>query len=125
MTGIFLREGSGVDDETTPPTTKEQIEGFLSALMSLVKEHNSQGNVSPIRLNFEVEGNDTKTRVIVTRKEIGDAYLKKPFKEMTKTPLTRRIIEFSGPEFKMPANVKLYDGSTDLEDHLSWFSSAA
>ncbi|GJR02794.1 hypothetical protein Tco_0525778 [Tanacetum coccineum] len=28
--------------------------------------------------------------------------------EPVKTPLTRRIIEFTGPEFKMPTNVKLF-----------------
>nr|GEX43619.1 reverse transcriptase domain-containing protein [Tanacetum cinerariifolium] len=33
--------------------------------------------------------------------------------------------EFAGPEFKMLANIKLYDGTTDPEDHLSRFSSAA
>nr|GEW46452.1 hypothetical protein [Tanacetum cinerariifolium] len=30
-----------------------------------------------------------------------------------------------GPKYKMPANIKLYDGTTDLEDHLSRFASAA
>ncbi|GJW76139.1 hypothetical protein Tco_0137821 [Tanacetum coccineum] len=44
---------------------------------------------------------------------------------MVKTPLTRRIIEFADPEFKMSSNVKLYDGTMDPEDHLSRFSSAA
>nr|GEU46581.1 reverse transcriptase domain-containing protein [Tanacetum cinerariifolium] len=39
--------------------------------------------------------------------------------------LTRRIIEFAGPEYKMPTNIKLYDGTTDPEDHLSRFASAA
>nr|GEU91096.1 reverse transcriptase domain-containing protein [Tanacetum cinerariifolium] len=40
-------------------------------------------------------------------------------------PLTQRIIEFSSLKFKMPANIKLYDGTTDPEDHLSRLSSAA
>nr|GEV19742.1 hypothetical protein [Tanacetum cinerariifolium] len=34
-------------------------------------------------------------------------------------------IEFAGPEYKMPANIKLYDGTTDPEDHLSRFASVA
>nr|GEX59147.1 hypothetical protein [Tanacetum cinerariifolium] len=38
--------------------------------------------------------------------QLGDADLKRPFKEAVRTPLTRRIIEFAGPEFKMPANIK-------------------
>ncbi|GJV65220.1 hypothetical protein Tco_1476048 [Tanacetum coccineum] len=49
MTSPLLEQGSEDGDDTTPHATKEQIEGYLSALRSLVKEHNSQGNVSPIR----------------------------------------------------------------------------
>ncbi|GJU51996.1 hypothetical protein Tco_1221551 [Tanacetum coccineum] len=124
MTGPLLGKGSGDDDRTTP-TTKEQIEGCLSALRSLVKEHNSRGNVSLIHLNFDEDRDDTGTRTIVTGKKVGDADLKRPFKETAKTPLTRRIIEFAGPEFKLPTYIKLYDGMTDLEDHLSRFASAA
>ncbi|GJV65221.1 hypothetical protein Tco_1476049 [Tanacetum coccineum] len=81
MTSPLLEQGSEDGDDTTPHATKEQIEGYLSTLRSLVKEHNSRGNVSPI--------------------------------------------QFVGPEFKMPSNVKLYDGTTDPDDHLSRFSSAA
>nr|GEV93551.1 hypothetical protein [Tanacetum cinerariifolium] len=54
-----------------------------------------------------------------------DEDLGNPFKEARRTPLTRRIIEFAGPEYKMPANIKLYDGTTDPEDDLSRFASAA
>ncbi|GKE46783.1 hypothetical protein Tco_1478041, partial [Tanacetum coccineum] len=92
---------------------------------SLVKEHNSLGNVSPIRLNFDEDRDNTGTRTIVTGKKVGDTDLKRPFKETVKTPLTRRIIEFAGPEFKMPTYIKFYDGTADLEDHLSRFASAA
>nr|GEU60074.1 reverse transcriptase domain-containing protein [Tanacetum cinerariifolium] len=67
----------------------------------------------------------TRIRTVVTGKEIGDAHLKRPFKEAVKTPLTRRIIEFADLEFKMPTNIKLYNGTTDSEDHLSRFSFAA
>ncbi|GKF49916.1 hypothetical protein Tco_0143167 [Tanacetum coccineum] len=91
----------------------------VGSQVSLVKEHNSRNNVSPIRLNFDEGDDGTEVQTIVTEKEIVDANLKKPFKETVKTPLTRRIIEFTGPEFKMPTNVKLYDGTTDPEDHLS------
>ncbi|GJZ01828.1 hypothetical protein Tco_0519789 [Tanacetum coccineum] len=98
MTGTnFLEGGSRDNDETTLPTTKEHIKGYLSALRSLVKEHNSRGNVSLIRLNFDEDGDGT----IGTRKE------------------------FAGPKFKMSANVKLYDGTMVPEDRLSRFSSAA
>nr|GEV18507.1 hypothetical protein [Tanacetum cinerariifolium] len=53
-----------------------------------------------------------------------DVDLRKSFKEALRTPLTRRIIEFAGPEYRMPTNIKLYDESTDLEDHLIQFASA-
>nr|GEX73022.1 reverse transcriptase domain-containing protein [Tanacetum cinerariifolium] len=81
---------------------REQIEGHLSALRSLLKEHNGRGNVSPIRLSFDDVEDQTRVRMVVTGKEIGDADLKRPFKEAVKTPLTRRIIEFAGLKFKMP-----------------------
>nr|GEU52520.1 reverse transcriptase domain-containing protein [Tanacetum cinerariifolium] len=103
----------------------EQIEGHLSALKSLVKEHNCWGDVSPIHLSFDDEEGRTRVRTVVTGKEVVDVDLKRPFKEAVKTPLTRRIIEFAGPEFKMSSNIKLYDGTTDPEDRLSRFSSAA
>ncbi|GKF39465.1 hypothetical protein Tco_0119526, partial [Tanacetum coccineum] len=125
MTSTLLEGGYKDDDGTTPPTTKEHLEGCLSALGLLVKEHNSRGNVSPIRLNFDEDRDGTRICTVVTRKEIVGADLKKPFKETIRTPLIRRIIEFAGPEFKMPANVKLYDGTTDPEDHLNRFSFAA
>ncbi|GKE83025.1 hypothetical protein Tco_1553025 [Tanacetum coccineum] len=108
----------------TDPSVREQVEGHLSALRSLLQEHNGRGNVSPIRLNFDDEENLARRRTMVTGKEIRGVDLKRPFKEAVKTPLTRRIIEFVGPEFKIPANIKLYDGTTDPEDHLSRFSSA-
>ncbi|GJT41911.1 hypothetical protein Tco_0941776 [Tanacetum coccineum] len=88
---------------------------------SLFKEHNGRGNVSPIRLSFD----DVEDRKVVIGKEVADADLKRPFKEAVKTLLTRRIIEFTGPEFKLPVNIKLYDGTTDPEDHLNRFSFAA
>ncbi|GJX52068.1 hypothetical protein Tco_0280437 [Tanacetum coccineum] len=55
-------------------------------------------------------------------KDVGEEDLSKPFKEKLKTPLTRRIIEFVGPEYVMPTNITLYDGSTDPADHLNRFS---
>ncbi|GJY37361.1 hypothetical protein Tco_0422739 [Tanacetum coccineum] len=69
----------------------------------------------------------TRVRTVITGKEVVDANLKRPFKEAVKTPLTRRIIEFAAPEFKMSSSIKLYDETTDPEDHLSrargWFEN--
>ncbi|GJU44487.1 hypothetical protein Tco_1201753 [Tanacetum coccineum] len=105
------------------PSAREHIEGHLSALGWLLKERNGRGNVSPIRLNFDDAEGQPRVHMVVTGTVV-DADLKKSFKEAVKTPLTRRIIEFAGLEFKMPANIRLYDGATDPEDHLSRFSSA-
>ncbi|GJW36457.1 hypothetical protein Tco_0059377 [Tanacetum coccineum] len=114
MTGPLLGQGSGYDDGTTPPTTKEQIEGRLSALRSLVKEHNSRGNVSPIRLNFDEDENHTRTRTIVTGKEIGDADLKKPFKETIRKTIS---VGFSSAansgEWPMPVWCRIFQQTLD------------
>ncbi|GJV41995.1 hypothetical protein Tco_1420435 [Tanacetum coccineum] len=91
-------EGQDNREVTPPPLTKEQIEGNLSALR------------------------DTR---VVKGKEVVDDNLRNPFKEALKKPLTCRIIEFSCPKYKMPTNIKLYDWTTDMEDHLGRFASAA
>ncbi|GJU74428.1 reverse transcriptase domain-containing protein [Tanacetum coccineum] len=116
----------GQDDrEGTPPLTKEQIEGHISAMKSIIKDHNKRNKANPIRLNFEIEDQDPNEDRIVKGKEIDDEDLSKPFKETLKTPFTRRIIEFSGPEYSMPTNIALYNGSTDPADHLNRFVGAA
>ncbi|GJR97038.1 hypothetical protein Tco_0269212 [Tanacetum coccineum] len=113
------------DTSKVTPSAGKQIEGHLAARRSLVKEHNGRGNISPIHLCFDDGEERTRVWTVVTGKEVMDADLKRPFKEAVKTPLTRRIIEFAGPEFNMSANIKLYDGTTNPEDHLSRFASAA
>nr|GEU43592.1 hypothetical protein [Tanacetum cinerariifolium] len=114
------------DHEDTPsPLTKEHIEGHVSALKSLIKSHNQRNKGDPICLNFESEDTEVQDLGIAKGNEVMDEYLRKPFKEARRTPLTYRIIEFAGPEYKMPANIKLYDGTTDPKDHLSHFTNAA
>ena len=54
---------------------------------------------------------------------IGDD-LRKHYKEMIKSLFTKRIIEFSAPKHKMPTNLKLYDGTTDPDDHINRFTGA-
>ncbi|GJR18283.1 reverse transcriptase domain-containing protein [Tanacetum coccineum] len=115
----------GQDDrEVTPPLTKEQIEWHVSALRSLIKDHNRKNKTDPIRLDFSEEDVTAKDTRIVKGKEVVDDDLIKPFKEVLKTPLTRKIIEFAGPEYKMPTNIKLYDGTTNSEDHLGRLANA-
>ncbi|GJW03216.1 reverse transcriptase domain-containing protein [Tanacetum coccineum] len=118
-------EGTDDREETPPPLTKEQIEGHVSALKSLIKSHNRKNKGDPICLDFETEDTETQDHNIAKGKEVVDEDLRKPFKEARRTPFTRRIIEFAGPEYKMPTNIKLYDGTTDPEDHLSRFAGAA
>nr|GEZ17174.1 reverse transcriptase domain-containing protein [Tanacetum cinerariifolium] len=68
----------------TTPSVREQIEGHLSALISLLKEHNRRRNVSLIHLSFDDVEDRTRVRTVVKGKEIGDADLKRPFKENSK-----------------------------------------
>nr|GEY28105.1 reverse transcriptase domain-containing protein [Tanacetum cinerariifolium] len=127
MEGLIDGGGpEGADDqEETPPLTKEQIEGHVSALKSLIKSHNRKNKGDPIRLDFETVEAEIQGHTVVKGKEVIDEDLRKPFKEARRTPFTRRIIEFAGPEYKMSNNIKLYDGTTDPEDHLSRFAGAA
>ncbi|GJW09295.1 transposase, MuDR, MULE transposase domain protein [Tanacetum coccineum] len=95
------------------------------SLHDRARDHNKRNTTNPIRLNFEVEDTEVRDNRIVKGKAVVDDDLKKPFKEALKMPLIRRIIEFAGSKYKMPANIKLYDGNADPEDHLSRFASAA
>ncbi|GJV30780.1 hypothetical protein Tco_1391180 [Tanacetum coccineum] len=128
MAGLSEGGGPQIQDDregTPPPLTKEQIKGHVSALRSIIKDHNMKNKINPIQIDFDEENIMIRDTRIVKGKEVVDDDLRKPFKEALKTPLTHRIIEFAGPEYKMPANIKLYDGTTDLEDHLGRFASAA
>ncbi|GJX18765.1 reverse transcriptase domain-containing protein [Tanacetum coccineum] len=127
MAGPSESGGLEVQDDrevTPPPLTKEQIEGHLSALRSIIKDQNRKNKTDPIRLDFEEEDTTARDTRIVRGKRVVDDDLRKPFNEALKTPLTRRIIEFDGLEYKMPTNIKLYDGTPDPEDHLGRFTSA-
>ncbi|GJR72747.1 hypothetical protein Tco_0085112 [Tanacetum coccineum] len=102
-------EGADDREETPPPLTKEQIEGHVSALKSLIKSHNQKNKGDPIRLDFEMVDTEVQGHNVVKGKEVTDEDLRKPFKKARRTPFTRRILEFAGPEYKMPNNIKLYD----------------
>ncbi|GKD89162.1 reverse transcriptase domain-containing protein, partial [Tanacetum coccineum] len=120
----------GLDDryerEGTPlPLTKEQIEGHISVIKSLIKDYNQQNRADPIRLDFGTDNIPLNEGRVARGKDVSEEDLSKPFKEKLKIPLTRRIIEFAGPEYVMPTNITLYDGSTDPADHLNRFSMVA
>ncbi|GKC33371.1 hypothetical protein Tco_1040665 [Tanacetum coccineum] len=57
--------------------------------------------------------------------ESGTDDLKKPYKEVLESPFTRRIIKFSALSHQMLTNLRIYDGSTDPDDHISRFMGAA
>nr|GEU57882.1 hypothetical protein [Tanacetum cinerariifolium] len=79
----------------------------------------------PIRPDFKSEDTEVQDLGIARGKKVIDEDLGKHFKKAQRTTLTCRIIEFAGLEYKMPANIKLYDGTTDPEDHLSRFANMA
>ncbi|GJR66368.1 hypothetical protein Tco_0012433 [Tanacetum coccineum] len=115
--------GGGMDDqnerEGTPlPLTKEQINRHFRNKV-IIKYYNRQNKADPIRLDFGTYNILLKEGRVARGKDVGEEDLSKPFKEILKTPLTRRIIEFAGPEYVMPTNITLYDGSTDPADHLN------
>ncbi|GKC58528.1 reverse transcriptase domain-containing protein [Tanacetum coccineum] len=116
---------------TTPnqsPSLQNQILNHISSLETLIKQHNEKAEalITPIRLTFSEEEDSSKGK----GKEKGateemDDDLKKPYKEVLKSPFTRRIIEFSASSHRMPTNLKIYDGSIDSNDHITHFVRAA
>ncbi|GJU35187.1 hypothetical protein Tco_1183541, partial [Tanacetum coccineum] len=54
-----------------------------------------------------------------------DDDLKRPYKEVLKSPFTRRIIEFSAPSHRMPINLWIYDDFTNSDDHIFPFVGSA
>ncbi|GJU09058.1 hypothetical protein Tco_1125488 [Tanacetum coccineum] len=91
-------------------------------------EHNKKVGtlITPIRLTVGEEADSSKGKD--KRKEPieeADEDLKKPYKEVLKLPFTRRIIKFSAPSHRMPTNLRIYDGSTDPDDHITRFVGAA
>ncbi|GJR34963.1 hypothetical protein Tco_1210647 [Tanacetum coccineum] len=54
-----------------------------------------------------------------------DEDLLKPYKEILKSSFTRRIIKFSAPSHRTPTNLKIYNGSTDPDDHVTRFVGVA
>ncbi|GJU87381.1 reverse transcriptase domain-containing protein [Tanacetum coccineum] len=104
--------------------TKSIIEGHVSALKELLKEPSNRDLIKPMLLDFNDIQDVSDEDIKVNKKgntKVGDEDLSKPFKEVLKCPFTRRIIEFSSPGHRMPANAKVYDGTGDPEDHVGRF----
>ncbi|GKB73557.1 reverse transcriptase domain-containing protein [Tanacetum coccineum] len=105
-------EGTDDREETPPPLTKEQIEGHVSALKSLIKSHNRKNKGDPIRLDFEMVDTEVHGHNVVKGKEVTDEDLRKPFKESRRTPFTRRIIKFAG-ELPMHVWCRMFQQTLD------------
>ncbi|GJS94144.1 reverse transcriptase domain-containing protein [Tanacetum coccineum] len=103
------------------PNLQEQILNHISSLKALVQLHNESptGSVRPIRLSFDDEERPKEKH----DEEPED--LRKPYKEVLKSPFSRRIIKFSAPNHQTQTNLKIYDGSTDPDDHITRFMGAA
>jgi hypothetical protein len=106
----------------------EQIQNHIATLRALIQQYNNTGEtpIEPIQLDFEAsQSQDVGAQK--TEEEMTDD-LSKPFKAASKSPFTRRIIDFSGPKnakYLMPSHIKLYNGSTDPDDHVTRFEGAA
>ena len=125
-------------DNNDSPSLQDMILNQVTVLQDLIKEHNALGGsvLKPIRLNFGDEGDaPSKGKAVVTtdddvRKNKGkavvtpDEELHKPYKESFRPPFTQRIVQYSGQKYTSPNTLKLYDGSTDPDDHLTRFSGA-
>nr|GEW82284.1 hypothetical protein [Tanacetum cinerariifolium] len=81
--------------------------------------HGMRLTLRPIRLSFEDEERPEEKH----DEEPKD--LRKPYKEVLKSPFSRRIIKFSALDHQTPTNLKIYDGSTDPDDHITRFVRAA
>ncbi|GJU47985.1 hypothetical protein Tco_1217540 [Tanacetum coccineum] len=100
----------------------------MSSLKALIKQHNelSGAMIQPIRLSFDDEDRGGKGKGVDGGFKDGqDEDIRKPYKEILKSPFTRWIIEFSAPSHRMPTNMKIYDGSTNPKDHVTRFVGAA
>ncbi|GJY60527.1 reverse transcriptase domain-containing protein [Tanacetum coccineum] len=110
--------------------TRSVIEGRVLDLKELLKEPNNQNLIKPMLLDFDdiQDSSDEETQEAQGgakgKAKAGDEDLSKPFKEALKCPFTRRIVEFSSPGHRMSANVKIYDGTGDPEDHIGRFVGA-
>nr|GEX89347.1 reverse transcriptase domain-containing protein [Tanacetum cinerariifolium] len=115
------------DNQENSPSLQDQILSHISSLETLIKEHNERAGtlITPIRLTFDREVESNKGKDNKGSGEEKDEDLKRLYKEVLKSLFTRRIIEFSAPNHWMHTNLKIYDGSTDPDDHITRFVGKA
>nr|GEU70102.1 hypothetical protein [Tanacetum cinerariifolium] len=75
MAGLIEGGGSGSmnDREEIPPLTKEQIEGHVSTLKLVIKNHNRKNRGDPIHLDFKTEDAEVQDHNIAKGKEMAYA----------------------------------------------------
>ncbi|GJR29539.1 reverse transcriptase domain-containing protein [Tanacetum coccineum] len=116
------------DNLNNSPSLQDQILNHVSSLKALIKQHNERSGtlIEPIWLSFgDEDGNDKGKGVDKWAKDAEDEEHQKPYKEVLKSLFTWRIIKFSAPKYCVPTNLRIYNGSTDLDDHVSRFVRAA
>ncbi|GKD50140.1 hypothetical protein Tco_1279116, partial [Tanacetum coccineum] len=104
------------------PSLQDQILNHNSSLKTLIKEHNEKAGtlITPIRMTFSDEGEHGDKGYDKGKgpAEEVDEDLRKPYKEVLKSPFTRRIIEFSAPtanqgEWEMPVWCRMFQQTLD------------
>ncbi|GJR18226.1 reverse transcriptase domain-containing protein [Tanacetum coccineum] len=104
--------------------SKSIIEGHVSALKELLNDPSNRNLIKPMLLDFDDSHDISDDEIQDNGKgkaKVDEEDLSKPFKEVLKCPFTRIVVEFSSPGHRMPANVKIYDGTGDPEDHVGHF----
>nr|GEU92002.1 reverse transcriptase domain-containing protein [Tanacetum cinerariifolium] len=115
------------DNQNNYPSLQDRILSHMSSLETLIRQYNEKAEttITPTRLTFtEEESNKGKDKNKGPEGD-KDEDLKRPYTEVLKSPFTRQIIEFSVPNHRMPANLKIYDSSADSDDHITRFVRAA
>ncbi|GKB09390.1 hypothetical protein Tco_0837702 [Tanacetum coccineum] len=111
-----------------PKTAERQsvIEGYISALKTLCKDKACYELIKPKLLDFSDEISDDDEIAIVKKnkeKEMSaNDELSEPFKAASKCPFTKRIINFTAPNHRMPTNAKIYNETSDPADHITRFT---
>nr|GEX68512.1 hypothetical protein [Tanacetum cinerariifolium] len=107
-------------------TVIPKITGYVSHVITPPDTSTRSSSTQP----FPIVRNSASPRVKPKRSNASFFLLLRHSKDystgiLEDSPFCSRIIKFASLEYKMPTNVKLYDGTIDLEDHLSRFASAA
>ncbi|GJW94970.1 hypothetical protein Tco_0174642, partial [Tanacetum coccineum] len=102
------------------------IEGYISALKTLCKDKACYELIKLKLLDFSDKiSDDDEIKIVKKNKEkemSADQVLSKPFNAASKCPFTKRIINFTAPNHRMPTNAKIYDGTSDPSNHITRFT---